>query len=156
MYLMYTIYKYVSCLFKVKEDTIAKEKTEKIDTSSKTDILNAVVKADAPENLEKTDNKKVDSVSKIHEAEKQDSKAEKNGKCEETKKEAKEEKKNGSEKVNKTVKNEKNVKAAKETSKPTAANGTKANGALISPDKVKVCLQEEGHQHSYMFSCSCV
>lgn len=139
----------------MKEDTIAKEKTN---TSSKADILNTVVKADKPENTERTDNKKVDSMGKIQEAEKQDTKAEKNGKLEETKKEVKEEKKNGSEKVNKTVKNEKNVKAAKETSKPTAANGAKANGAkangaLISPDKLKVCLQEEGHGPSYILCC---
>ncbi|MCJ8740158.1 hypothetical protein PDJAM_G00055590 [Pangasius djambal] len=123
-----------------KEDTIVKEKIEKIDTSPKTDILNTLVRADKPENTEKTDNKKVDNMGKIQEAEKQDSKTEKNGKpekvnnVEETKKEVKEEKKNGSEKVDKTVKNEKNVKAAKETSKPTAANGNKD---LISPDKVK-------------------
>lgn len=121
--------------------------------------MNTVVKADKPENIEKTDNKKVDKMGKDQEAEKQDSKAEKNGKLEkvstveETKKEVKEEKKNGSEKVNKTVKNEKNVKAAKESSKPTAANGAKD---LISPDKVKVCLEQKAHKPSYMLLCSCV
>lgn len=119
---------------KVKEENIAKEKTEKIDASSKTLV-------DKLENTEKTDIKNVDN----RQVEKQDSQTEKNGKfekkghIEETKKDVKEEKKNGSEKVDKTVKNEKNVKAAKETSKPTAANGTKD---LISPDKVKVCLNE--------------
>lgn len=142
----------------MKEDTIAKEKIEKIDTSPKTDPLNTLVKADKPENTEKTDNKKVDNMGKIQETEKQDSKTEKNGKpekvsnVEETKKDVKEEK-NGSEKVDKTVKNEKNVKAAKETSKPTAANGTKD---LISPDKVKVCLEEEEQKPSYMSLCGCV
>ncbi|XP_017345731.2 microtubule-associated protein tau isoform X1 [Ictalurus punctatus] len=136
----------------VKEDTIAKEKMEKMDTSPKTDILNTLVKAEKPENTEKTDNKKVDNVGKIHEAEKQDSKTEKNGKLEkgsnaaETKKEVKEEKKNGGEKVEKTVKNEKNVKAAKETSKTTAANGNKD---LISPDQVKSNKQNSAKPSSH-------
>ncbi|XP_026780530.3 microtubule-associated protein tau isoform X1 [Pangasianodon hypophthalmus] len=135
-----------------KEDTIAKEKIEKIDASPKTDILNTLVKADKPENTEKTDNKKVDNMGKIQEAEKQDSKTEKNGKpekannVEETKKEVMEEKKNGGEKVDKTVKNEKNVKAAKETSKPTAANGNKD---LISPDKVKSNKQNSAKPSSH-------
>lgn len=128
----------------MKEDAIGKEKIEKIDTSLKTDPLNTLVKADKPENTEKTDNKNADNLGKIQETEKQDSTTEKNGKLEkvsnvEEAKKVKEEKKNGSEKVDKTVKNEKNVKAAKETS--TAANGAKD---LISPDKVKVCLEEEG------------
>ncbi|KAI5625676.1 microtubule-associated protein 4 isoform X6, partial [Silurus asotus] len=115
----------------VKEDTTAKEK---MDTSSKTDIINT------PENTETADTKKVDNVGRIQEKEKQDCKTEKNGKLEkvnnteEIKKDMKEEKKNGGEKVDKTVKNEKNVKAAKETSKTTASNGTKD---LISLDKVK-------------------
>ncbi|KAK3531091.1 hypothetical protein QTP70_010361 [Hemibagrus guttatus] len=132
---------------KMKEETIAKEKTEKIDASPKTDILDVLVKADKPENTEKTDNKKVDN----RQAEKQDSKTEKNGKVEKvgnvevTKKEVKE-KKNGSEKVDKTVKNEKNVKAAKETSKPVAANGTKD---LISPDKVKSNKQNSAKPSSH-------
>ncbi|XP_058268851.1 microtubule-associated protein tau isoform X2 [Hemibagrus wyckioides] len=132
----------------VKEETIAKEKTEKIDASPKTDILDTLVKADKPENTEKMDNQKVDN----RQAEKQDSQTEKNGKVEkvgnveETKKEVKEEKKNGSEKVDKTVKNEKNVKAAKETSKPTAANGTKD---LISPDKVKSNKQNSAKPSSH-------
>ncbi|KAI5098984.1 microtubule-associated protein 4 isoform X3 [Silurus meridionalis] len=118
----------------VKEDTTAKEKIEKMDTSSKADIINT------PENTEKADTKKVDNVGRIQEKEKQDCKTEKNGKLEkvnnteEIKKDMKEEKKNGGEKVDKTVKNEKNVKAAKETSKTTASNGTKD---LISLDKVK-------------------
>ncbi|TSN57724.1 Potassium voltage-gated channel subfamily H member 6 [Bagarius yarrelli] len=124
----------------VKEEPLANEKIEKSDTSPKPDILNTLVKEDKPKDPEKTDNKKIDNMGKIQGAEKQDSKTEKNGKdekvrnVEETKKEVKEEKKNGSEKVDKTIKNEKNVQAAKETSKPTTANGTKD---LISPDKVK-------------------
>lgn len=156
---IFTFYKQILCLFKVKEDTTAKEKIEKIDTSPTTDILNTLVKSDKLENTEKPDNKKADNMGKIQGMEKQDFKPEKNGKLEkvsdveETKKEVKEEKKNGSEKVNKTVKNEKNVKAAKETSKPTAANGTKD---LISSDKVKVCLEEEGHKPTYMSLRGCV
>ncbi|XP_047676871.1 microtubule-associated protein 4 isoform X2 [Tachysurus fulvidraco] len=127
----------------VKEENIAKEKTEKIDASSKT-----LVKVDKLENTEKTDIKNVDN----RQVDKQDSQTEKNGKdkkkgdIEETKKEVKEEKKNGSEKVDKTVKNEKNVKAAKETSKPTAANETKD---LISPDKVKSNKQNSAKPNSH-------
>lgn len=95
-------------------------------------------------------------MGKIQETEKQDSKSEKNGNLEkmsnlqETKKDMKDEKKNGVEKVDKMIKNEKNVKAAKETSKGPAANGTKD---LISPDNVKVCL-EEGHKPIRSFDCA--
>ncbi|KAM9468517.1 uncharacterized protein map4l isoform 2-T2 [Clarias gariepinus] len=127
-----------------QEDTTAKEKIEKIDTSPKTDVLNTLVKANTNEKTEKTDNKKMDNMGKIQETEKQDSKSEKNGNLEkmsnlqETKKDMKDEKKNGVEKVDKMIKNEKNVKAAKETSKGPAANGTKD---LISPDNVKTNKQ---------------
>lgn len=153
-----TFCKQVLCLFTVKEDTVAKEKTEKNETLPTTDFLNTTVKSNKPENTEKTDNKKVDNMNKIQGMEKQDFKTENEqlktvSNVEETKKEMMHENKNGGEKVDKTVKNEKNVKAAKETSKPTAANGSKD---LISPDKVKVRLVEKGHKPSYTSLCGCV
>ncbi|XP_062873153.1 microtubule-associated protein tau-like isoform X2 [Trichomycterus rosablanca] len=115
-----------------RED-IVKEKVEKVDTPSKTD---------KPENTAKIEDftKKEDDTDKIQSVKEQDNKTEMNEKnkkvdqVEQIKKEVKEEKKNGSEKVDKTVKNEKNVKAAKETTKPSPANGTKV---LTSPDKPK-------------------
>ncbi|XP_062873152.1 microtubule-associated protein tau-like isoform X1 [Trichomycterus rosablanca] len=121
-----------SLQLKARED-IVKEKVEKVDTPSKTD---------KPENTAKIEDftKKEDDTDKIQSVKEQDNKTEMNEKnkkvdqVEQIKKEVKEEKKNGSEKVDKTVKNEKNVKAAKETTKPSPANGTKV---LTSPDKPK-------------------
>lgn len=133
------------CLFKANEDIVNK-KVEKPDVTSKTDKSNIQVIADKSETTAKIEDftKQADGQEKKEPVKEPDNKTEKNEKnqkvdqVEPIKKEVKEEKKNSSEKVDKTVKNEKNVKAAKETAKPSPANGTKV---LTSPDKPKVGLE---------------